>query len=1005
MLFLAWARLRYRPARRLLVCLGVATASVLPVLAEGSSAIVTAQSLRHGVERLEPGQRSLIVSYSALELPAAELASLDRATRDLLSSLTVHPTRAQLLFRRIADGAGGTYFFGAADDLRSAVRLTSGRLPEACTPQRCEVVIAGDGTPQLDPALGLVVVGRAVPTDPLLLTGTFDPGHDAPLLLADGVDRATRLASLGLFQRSYGWVAPIDLDRVDRFGVDAYLAHSARVSDELRRVRPGLVLTAPDDVLRTERDRAQRSTRRFALFGGSGTVLLLGFAVIGAIGLRRDHTAVTELVRRRGSPLWRVRMLTTVEAVVPVAAGAALGVLVGAGLTWFHTAKWLPAWSTATGAVAAAGPFVLLSALAAAVLVFATLAWAGGTRSHTAWRAVDLTVLAGVTAAGLAFARGAVTAGSLDARTDPLLLALPVICASCGGLLVARVWPFAVSSAARFLPARWLALRLGLLGVLRRPLRPVATTAFLAAATAVVAFAAAYQATLRQGAADQAAFAVPLDARITTGRNLERPLDLAPAARFAATAPGVTVHPVVRAAAGVQVNATERVTAEVVGVDPAALPRIRSWTRVAGGTSAADAARLLAETTPAEPAGIALPQGARAIAFPAAGDLELIQVVAWLRLVDGRDAGVALRSEGGRLVGTLPTGQPARLFAFTLAESTGYATLHQHKIGEGNTDSAVLAGRVVLGAPEFAEAPSSAPPAPWTGWVASGGQVNATGSRLSISYAFTGARVVVRAGTATAPLPVLADPDTARRATNGLMQLVVNGNEPVPARVVAVIPRFPTAGARFIVADNAALAEALDAREPGTGSMSELWLWAPDAQAGAMAQTLAAAPYDRLTVDLRQVRQAWLTGDPVGRGAAGLLTSNALLALVAAVLALVLLVVAERRDDSQELYTWESDGVAPATLRRALFVRAAAVVAVAVPGGLLVGVALSRLTSTLVLVTAVGTTPVPPLALAIDPGWIATVIAVGLAIGLAASGAVAAAALREPMPPRPEESL
>jgi hypothetical protein len=234
---------------------------------------------------------------------------------------------------------------------------------------------------------------------------------------------------------------------------------------------------------------------------------------------------------------------------------------------------------------------------------------------------------------------------------------------------------------------------------------------------------------------------------------------------------------------------------------------------------------------------------------------------------------------------------------------------------------------------------------------------------------------------------------------------MVSGDRPVPARVVRVLPRFPTAGTRFAVADVHALADVMDAAEPGTGSVSELWLWAPDGGAKTLAASLSAAPFDRLSVDLRQARQDQLAGDPVARGAAGVLTVSALAALLVAGFALVLLVVAERRDESAELYAWEGDGVPPRTLRASLFARAAAVVAGAVPAGLLVGLALSRVTAALVQVTAVGTAPVPPLRLATGPGWIAAVLAIGLAAGLAVSGVVAALALRERLPRRPDEDL
>ncbi len=1002
-LFLAWARLRYRPASWLLVALGMAGATVLPVLTRNSSTIVAAQALRHGIAALPPGQRSLTVSFNGLALPPDELATLDRQARGRLSGLSAAPARRELLYRPLADAAGGTFSLGAADGLPGAVRLTAGRLPTSCRLDRCEVLIVGTGTPTLDPALGLVPVGRAVRTDPLLLGGTFDPGNNKPLLLVDGVDPGSRIAALSEFQRTYGWVAPLDLDRVRQLGVAGYLARSARAPDPAQW-RPGLTLTAPDDVLRAEDARAHRSAGRFALLSGAGTALLLGFAVIGAIGLRRDHAAVVDLLRRRGGARSGVALLTAVQSAVPVIAGTVAGLVVAGCLAGIRAAgAGLPGWAAARDAAAGSAVPVLVGAFAAGAVVAATLSARAAGSAATVRRAIDLTVLAGVGAAALALGRGSVTAG----EADPLLLALPVIGVVCGGLAAGRVWPPLLTPVARLLPARWLGARLGLLAALRRPLRPVATVAFLAAAVAVVVFAGAYRATLSQGAVDQAGFAVPLDARIGIGPTADRPLDVAGAAAFAGTAPGVTVHPVLRASAGVRVSAAESLPAELVGVDPGALTRMRSWDADSGTGGAADAAKRLAVPS-AAPSGPVVPANARTIAFDATGDTDRATVTAWLRTGDGRDIGLDLQPQAGRLTAALPPGLPAptRLFALALAEPFDYATRHQHHVGEGGTDVAVLSGTVTLGVPRFPDGPGWIPAGgdTWAGWGSTGAQVTATAQRLAIAFQFTGARVVVRPMTAdAAPIPVLADPVTAATAAGGVLQLVVGGDRPVAARVVRVVPRFPTAGARFVVADVRALAGALDAIEPGTGSVSELWLWAPDGSAGQLARSLAAPPFDRLAVDLRQARQQQLSGDPVARGAASLLTVSALVAVLVAMLAVVLLVVAERRDESAELYAWESDGVSPRTLRISLFSRAAAVVAGAVPAGLLVGLGLSRVTAALVQVTAVGTAPVPPLRLATGPGWVAGVLALGVVAGLAVAAGVAGTALRERLPRRPEE--
>ncbi|MGE5830036.1 MAG: hypothetical protein ACM30G_16995, partial [Micromonosporaceae bacterium] len=859
---LAWARLRHRPARWLLISLGVAAATMLPMIAANTAAVVAAQALRYGLQDLPAGERTVVVLISGLRESPAMLAEQDRSARRGLADLAAGGVRAQMLSRRIADGVGGSYFYGATDNLLSAVRITSGRAPATCTPQRCEVVVIGAGAPRPDPALGLVIVGRAERTDPLLLTGSFDPGPDTPLLLADGVAAAAQLESLEVFQRTYAWVTTVDLGRVGALGVDAYLARSAQVGIELYHSR--LSLVAPDETLHAAADRAARSTRRFGLLGGAAMALLLGFAAIGAIGVRRDHAAAVGLLRRRGARRAGAGLLTVLTAAAPVLVGTAIGVGAGAVVAAVRD----PAgWPAARPALLAAAPTLLVGALAATLVVAATLAVgtglsAPGGEPRLAWRAVDLTVAVGALVATLALARGAVTAAGLATRTDPLLLALPVIFVVCGGLLVGRVWPGLTAAAARVLPRRWVAPQLGLLGAVRRPLRPVATAAFLAAATGIVAFAGAYRATLREGAADQAGFAVPLDASVRTGAALQPPLDVAGLAAYRATGPGVTVHPVLRTSAGVRINASSTITAELIGVDPAALGRIRNWPAVVGGASAERARRLI-ETGPVARPGLAVPDGTRVIALPAAGDAADLDLTAWLRDADGRDVGVPLRLDGAgaRVIGELPAPAAAsRLFALTATESSFAATRRQHRTGEGGNDVPALTGRVELGLPHFA-ASAAAPSGPdgaaegsWTGWGSGDAEVSIVDGGLVVAYQLAGTKAVVRAGygAAVAPLPVLTDPATAAAAPGGRLELAVSGGEAVPARVVAVLPRFPTLGSSFVVADAGALADILDARDPGTGAVSELWLSAPPGRGDQLARALAAAPFDRLRVRLRQ---------------------------------------------------------------------------------------------------------------------------------------------------------
>jgi hypothetical protein len=998
-LSVALARLRHRPARWLLVCLGVAAATVLPVAAQGTASVVAAAALSHGVASLPAGDRSLLAIRQGLREPVANIDALDQAARGGLGRLSSGRVHLQMLTRQISDGRGGDFYFAAADDLPSLVRLVDGRLPMSCTPSRCEVVAIARPGAAVGPAtseLGIVVVGRAERADALLFTGTYDPGDGSPLLVADGVRAAAQLASLSAFQRSYGWIAPVDLAAVNAIGVDAYLARSARVADDLYRVR--LSLIAPDEVLRSEAARAQRSARRFALLAASSTALLLGFAAIGAIGLRRDHAATAGLLRRRGARRRHTAVLAAMAAAVPVAAGTLLGAAAGSVVVWLMARSGgLDPAATAAAALRAAGPGVGLGALAAAAVVAAALSLAPAPR--TARRAVDVVVAAALAVAAVAVARGAVTSATLGERTDALLLVLPVLAVVCGGLLAGRAWPLITGALARLLPRRWFSARLGLLGAARGPLRPVATVAFLAAATGVVAFAGGYQATLRQGAADQATFAVPLDATLRTGPGLRSPLDVVTVPELAAAAPATSAHPVLRTPATVRLDASRSLTPEVLGVDPAALPAIRYWESVVGAAGAEEVARTLA-TAPAGLAGPEVPAGTRTIAMAASGNLSDVDVSVWLRRTDGRDVGVPLAASAGALVGRLDEAltSPARLFAMTLTESAFAATRRQHHVGEGDRDLPALTGRLDLGPARFDATGTGS----WTGWDSDGAKVSADPSGLAVEYALTGEEVVVRAGAAPGPLPVYADATTAAAANGGVLSLRVTSGSPVPARVVGVLPRFPTVGASFVVADARALADALDLRDPGTGSVAELWL--SSSRPGALAAALAGPPYDQLRVDVRQARLDRLAGDPVARGASDLLARGALLCFAVALVALVLLVVAERRDDAAQLYTWESDGVAPGRLRRALFLRSVAVAVVGVPAGVAIGALLSLVTAALIRVTAVGTEPVPPLRFAVSPTWTVVAVATGLAVALATCAAVAAGSLRERLPRRPEEA-
>jgi hypothetical protein len=985
---LGWARMRHRPWRWLLLSLGVALALALPVLSMATGRVVAAQALTHAVDQLAPGDRTVVAAYGGALAPPQQSAD-DVAVRRGLARLTSRPAHQVVLYGTLADTAGDDYRLAASDALEQQMRITSGRAPTSCTTTRCEVVLAGtDVSPRLDPALGLVVVGRAVVTDPLLLPGTFAPGPAAHLLLGSDPVALQRLSRLEHFPKAVGWVAPLDTARILAMGVPAYADLSRTVGDDLGVSVDGLVLAVPDDVLLHEDGRASASQGRFAVLGGASAVLVLGFVMVAAAGLRREHREVVGLVRRRGASPRQAIGLAALGAAVAVGAGAVLG----AALGW--TAALLlarsqvlhpPEVALATSSVRDAVPTLAILASVAVVLVTAVLAWPASAEG-TAWHVIELLAVVNLAAAALVAARGAV--GVATVGDDPLSLALPVLGLAAAALVAARLWVPVAVGVSRRLPSRAVAGRLAAAGSVRRPLRTVVPVGFLTAAVGSVVFAGAYRATLQDGAADTAAFDVPLGARLTVGAQGDDPVPL-----LAQSSPTSPTFAVVRSVAGVRTSATSADAVTVLGVDTAALPHMGRWDRTVGALSPDEVGRLLGAHTAAT--GVALLEDETTLSIPVRSwtrkPAGRVEVVAWLTAADGREYAVKLEQVGSSLVGhRRDHGTGWRLTALTLREDPTDAARREHRVGEGTTVFELLSGRLVLAGSRDQ----------WATWSSRSAAVSATGGDLAIDYRLAGPLVVVRPGLADrAAVPVAVDPVTAQRGTT--VRIDLGGGDSVAARVVATLPRFPTTGARFVVSDRTAIAEALDDAAPGSGAPHEVWaVTQPGDDIDA-----ARAPYDRLVVLTQASRRAALETDAVAQGAGWLLLVAAALGLLVSVVALVLLVVGERDDDAGQLLAQEADGVSTSTLRRSLWWRAVAAAVPALLLGVVAGLLLARSVTSLLALSASGTTPSPPLQPAVGAAWTTAVVGAGLVAALLVCAVVASRMLRSAWPVAVDQDL
>ena len=989
------ARARAHAGQWALVAVGVAIAAAVPVLTSATTRVAAGGALEHALANLPAGRQTVTVSFNG-SLSGTALDEADTQVRTQLRRLSGDAPLREMVFRRLSDGRGGEFTLAAADDLPHAVRLLSGRLPSSCTPDRCEVVQVGAGETVDSAAVGVVVVGRAERLNPYLMSGTFDPGNDAPLLLGANTEQMAASNVLELFQRSWGWVAPMDLALVNRLGVEAYLARGNDVTDLLQRRVPGVVVTAPDDVLRTEDARATRSGKRFALLGGTSAALVLGLAVVAAVSTRRDHLAVNRLLLTRGATPGQLAAFTLGEAVWPVIGGAVLGVLAA------YSAA-LAGWGSGAAAAGISGglPTAALLTVAAAVAVAVTLRWAPAAGERAGWQMVTVAATAMIGAALLAASRGpAADAGS---TADPLVSLLPVLAAVAGGLLAARCWPLVPRHLNRLIPARTPGWRLALAGAGRRPLRAAATAAVLAATSASVIFALGYRTTLERGSADQSAFEVPMVARLTTGASLARAADVATEEEVADLGRGATTYPVLRAPATLKLTAADSAPVELVGLEADALPRMAHWRSDYADVAPAKLQRRLASAAPTR--GPAIPDGARTLVLPSTGSTFRLDVIALVRDASGRSLPFSLARRGNVLSGELPDATGRSLDGVSLREDMQTASLRQHALGEGGVALPARNGRVVLGPPTADGQPLDADIGQWD--VTGSGTGTPSGSSVSLDYRISGDIVSVHpARGAAGPVAAYVDHATASRSRGGLLSLDIGAGKQLALRVVAAGDRFPTTRGRFAVLNRAALAEALDESTPGAGTPTEVWVWAPG---GASTETVARAlrnpPYDRLTVATRLAKEDALRSDPVAVASSRLLLASALVGLVVSGLCVILMVLAERREAAGELFAREADGARPGRLRLELLARAAAVIAVSAPVGVATGVVLSRATATLVGVTAGGTAADPPLVAVSSPALVAAALVVLFGLGLLGAAGVAAASLRGPLPVPPGTDL
>ncbi len=601
--WLAWRRLRRRGSGALVAALGLAIATAVLAGVHAGVTIASDRATSQAVERIPAPVRAVRAVWFGV--PAEQSEAQDALSRHVDAALSEVPLAGptELALFRESTVAGRFVGIAAVEGLAPHVIVRSGRLPERCTPLRCEVLrLRGRGALPNAPGLRIVEVGTGTlrsqqlfgdflePTDnatadaetapALRESGRYHRPAAPPLVVAEGVDTLSASPPLARTYRSYAWVWPLAGGSPRMWQIDGLISRVERARAELALRSGSFSVGVPEEELRDAERRANVAGRRLLLVGGEAAALLLAFALLAARGMRRDLVAARTRLTWYGARRWQLALLTGVESAAVGACGVLAGWIVG----------------SAAGAIAAS----LADAPAARVLLESTLSANGlavafaAVLVTTALIALTVSLPARVTArigvpeavaaaallvVAVVLAGGAVDDERLAAGEGSalLLLLLPGLLALAGAIVAARVFP-AVARAVGSRAQGSISVRLAALGLGRGSGTAVVTVGFLTIAFALAFMAGAYRATLDRSEREQAAFQVPLDQVVREDlSSLVRVFDAASLARYRELAgAGGDAYPVLRVTGSA--GRAEQVTGvTALGLDRGAIERLGAW--------------------------------------------------------------------------------------------------------------------------------------------------------------------------------------------------------------------------------------------------------------------------------------------------------------------------------------------------------------------------------------------------------------------------------------------
>ena len=972
---LVLARTRRRRSAAALVALSVAGTIVVLGSLLGVGIVTEDQATRRALAELAPPDRLIgIHRYTQEGTDDANSETVARTALEPVLDVT-EPIIAVRMYQPSRD----PFRIIAMDGVADWAETSSGRLPAPCDgTSRCEAIrISPDALPD-----GVGNIGTSVSLEGLEfdIVGVAAPSPNLPLAVIQPSGLALMIEGRAGFKeppavvsvpRTNYWLAPINPDRVHSWTLADLSARVDQVERALGPAGHSYLLETPEQTLASVHERTQVAIGRLVFISSLIVGVLLAFAAFAAAIERSDVAMEDRRLRAAGASRLERLLFVVGEAIVPAIAGAIVGELgAAAAVAWLANDQGAPpevVLGLALFQPVGIGLVAMLVLLALVAIVFGIHPGAGRLLQPR-------TVAAAVVPAGLILAWQALSAGPVDPTklagnaTSPASVLLPGAIGLSVILGSLVVLPPLLRGLARISRRAPLALRLAAISVAREPLRPAAVTTLLAFSVGAVVFGQVYAATLRQGAADQAAFATGLDVRVQTLAAEGRfGTYVVPLLQGGVLGPDVGVRPMIRQPGE---TATNR-QFTLVGIDAGAIGALKGWrpdfspsTPAALGSAIALDGAWNLTTQP-------LPAGAREVGIDVtySGDPIKLQVI-----VEEDDGAVRyipigeLKPGAQHMSGALFSS--SELEQITPAQPTGWSivgllAMNGGPAGGGGPEQ----GHRQQGDATIAGLASIVDPSKPVHLDVSG-----AGNQLIRAPARTDGLV----------LPAIVSPDLVSDVdASGNLLVLIGSSLDLRLKPVGTTSLFPSIvdPGRVVIVDLAPLELAMNAHDPGTGMPNQVLLATPnDARTADVVASLGRDPFPQLVIQSRPAIEEQRANDPFALGIVWGLAVGAIAGLLLSFLGVLLATAADLRDERGELWELEAQGTTPRSLTSLVVLRTVALCAFGTVVGVALGVLLGWFVASSVGVGGEGAAPMPALVLVAPWAVIAAIGAVLLVV-------------------------